>query len=180
MLVVCTGNVCRSPMAEGLLRRRLGRAGVDAHVHSAGLVTEGQPASRYGVEAMDRRGIDISAHRSRRLAADQIEDADLIIGMELQHVREVAVLDRSAFERTFTLPALARAATLIGPRPADEAVADWIRRVGAGRRPADMLGSRPADEVADPIGRSAGEYETTAAQIEQLVDTVVEHLFPAR
>ncbi len=180
VLVVCTGNICRSPMAEGLLREQFARAGVDAHVHSAGLVTQNQPASAYGVAAMARRGIDIGEHRSRLLAAADVRDADLIIGMELQHVREVAVLDRDAFARTFTLPQLARAAQAIGPRAADESVAAWIRRAGVGRRPADMLGSRPEDEVEDPIGRSASDYEATAVEIEGLIDTVVGHLFPTR
>lgn len=165
-------------MAEGLLRDRLARAGVDAHVHSAGLVTEDRPASEHGVTAMSRRGIDIGHHRSRRLAADLASAADLILGMELQHIREVAVLDRDAFERAFTLPELARAARDLGPRSAGESPAEWIRRAGTGRRPADMLGSRPADEVADPIGRSAREYEATAAQLEDLVGTIVDHLFP--
>ncbi len=165
-------------MAEGLLRERLGRAGVDAHVHSAGLVTEDRRASDHGVTAMSRRGIDISAHRSRRLAAGLITSADLIVGMELQHVREVAVLDRAAFDRAFTLPELARTAERLGPRRSDETVESWIRRASEGRRPSDMLGTRPDDEVADPIGRSAREYEATARQLEALVDTVVAHLFP--
>ena len=43
-----------------------------------------------------------------------------------------------------------------------------------------MLGSRPEDEIADPIGRSARDYEATAVEIEDLVDTVVGHLFPTR
>ena len=167
-------------MAEGLLRQHFERAGIDAHVRSAGLVTQNQPASVHGVDAMARRGIDISGHRSRLLDAEDVRDADLIIGMELQHVREVAVLDRDAFARTFTLPALARAAEAVGPRGAGESIEAWIRRAGAGRQTADMLGSRPEDEVADPIGRSARDYEATAVEIERYVDTVVGHLFPTR
>ncbi len=91
-LLVCTGNICRSPMAEGLLGQRLAGRGVDATVHSAGLVTENQPASDHGVDAMARRGIDISGHRSRRLDAGMVAGADLVVGMERQHVREAAVL----------------------------------------------------------------------------------------
>jgi protein-tyrosine-phosphatase len=93
-------------------------------------------------------------------------------------VREVAVLDREAFGRSFTLPELARIAPIIGTRSPDESVHDWIRRAGSGRRPQDLLGSRPADEVPDPIGRPAREYEATARQLEGLIDTVVDHLFP--
>ena len=165
-------------MAEGLLRHRLTAAGVDATVHSAGLVTEDRPASEHGVDAMARRGIDIGNHRSRRLVADLVFPADLIIGMELQHVREVAVLDMEAFPRTFTLPELARRLQAIGPRPAGTPVADHLALASAGRRTGDLLGRRPEDEIADPIGRPARAYERTAAQLEQLVAVVVDHLVP--
>ena len=165
-------------MAEGLLRHRLAAAGVDARVHSAGLVTEDRPASEFGVDAMARRGIDIAGHRSRRLAAELVAGADLIVGMELQHVREVAVLDMAAFPRAFTLPELARRLRAVGPRPDGTPIADHLARAAAGRRPADLVGRRPEDEVADPIGRPARDYERTAAQLEELVDAVVDHLFP--
>lgn len=165
-------------MAEGLLRQRLGQAGVRARVRSAGLVTEDRPASDHGVDAMSRRGIDIAGHRSRRLVAELVEPADLVIGMELQHVREVAVLDMGAFGRAFTLPELARRVRAIGPRRDGEPVGSYLERAGADREPSDLLGHRPEDEVADPIGRSAREYERTAAQLEGLIATVVDHLFP--
>lgn len=165
-------------MAEALFRRDLAAAGVDAVVESAGLVTQGQEASRHGVTAMARRGLDIDAHRSRRLSPYLIDEADLIVGMERQHVREVAVTDPEAFPRAFTLPELARRAASIGPRPAAEPLDDWLRRAAADRRPTDLLGFDPADEVADPIGRSAKHYERTATELEGLVRTVVAHLFP--
>lgn len=165
-------------MAEGLLRARLAERGVPARVHSAGLLTQDRPASDHGVTAMSRRGIDISAHRSRRLAAAMIHEADLILAMERHHVREVAVLAPDAFARTFTLPELARRARAGGPRSDDESVGDWLRWISAGRQRADILGDDPADEVADPIGRPAREYERTAVELEDLVTTVVDHLYP--
>ncbi len=165
-------------MAEGLFRRDLTWAGVDAVVESAGLVTQGQEASLHGVEAMARRDVDISAHRSRRLSDYLIDQADLIVGMERQHVREVAVLDAAAFARSFTLPELARAARATSPRQTAESLDVYLARVGGSRRPSDLFGHDPDDEVADPIGRSAKHYERTAAEIEGLVHTVVGQLFP--
>ncbi len=165
-------------MAEGLFRRDLAAVGVDAVVESAGLVTQGQEASPNGVDAMARRGIDIDSHRSRRLSSYLIDAADLIVGMERQHVREVAVLDGDAFARTFTLPELVRRAHAVGPRLAAESLDEWLVRVGAGRRPTDLLGQDQTDEVADPIGRSAKHYERTAVEIEGLVAAVVDHAFP--
>lgn len=165
-------------MAEGLLRHRLAAVGVDATVHSAGLVTEDRPPSEFGIDAMARRGIDITGHRSRRLVADLVSPADLIIGMELQHVREVAVLDMDALPKTFTLPELARRLRAVGHRPAGTPIADHLARAAAGRSTADLIGQRPDDEVADPIGRPSRDYERTAVQLEELVGTVVDHLFP--
>jgi protein-tyrosine phosphatase len=165
-------------MAEGLLRHRLQDAGIPARVHSAGLVTEDRPASEHGVTAMARRGVDIAEHRSRRLALEMVRDADLILGMERQHVREVAVLAPEAFAKAFTIRDLARRAEVGGPRGGDESIAEWLRWVAAGRRPTDLLGIDPSDEVADPIGRPARDYERTAAQLEELVSVIVDHLFP--
>lgn len=165
-------------MAEGLFRDRLRRAGVDARVHSAGLVTQGQPASEHSVTAMAHRDVDIAEHRSRRLSTHLVGDADLVVGMELQHVREVAVLDRNALDRSFTLPELARRVQAAGPRSDQEPVESYLRRVAAGRQISDLLGNRPEDEIADPIGRPMRDYEAAATQIETFVDVVVAHLFP--
>ena len=165
-------------MAAGLLRAKLAAAGVDADVVSAGLASPGVPASEHGVAAMHRRGIDIVDHRSQRVTRELVARADLILGMERRHVREVVVLAPTAFARTYTLPELARRASIGGPRSRDETVAEWLEWLNAGRRPADLLGSSPEDEVADPIGGPAREYERTATQLEQLVDIVVDHLTP--
>lgn len=166
-------------MAAGLFRQRLTERGVPARVMSAGLLFDDREASRNGVSAMARRGIDIADHRSQKLSPGLVGGADLIVGMERQHVREVAVTDPDAFARTFTLPELARRARDLGPRRPDEDPAEWVRRAGVGRRTSDMLGADPADEVADPYGLSPRRYEATAVELEDLVTTVVDSLFPA-
>lgn len=166
-------------MAAGLIAHRLAARGVEGKVLSAGLLTEGREASAHGVDVMAGRGIDISTHRSRVLSANLVAGADLIVCMERQHVREVAVIDPDAFVVTFTLPELARRATEIGPRSAQEAPDAWLRRASAGRRPADLLGENRADEIDDPYGRSARHYSATADEIEHMVDIVIDRLFPA-
>ncbi|HEY9558892.1 MAG TPA: hypothetical protein VIR58_19290, partial [Acidimicrobiales bacterium] len=65
-------------MAEVLLRRHLGRAGIDAHVSSAGLRPGGAPATDHGVAAMADRGLDLGANRSRRVDRDLVAGADLV------------------------------------------------------------------------------------------------------
>ena len=88
VLVVCTGNLCRSPMAEGLLLARLARdeARRDWQVKSAGTwATDGRSASAHAIVEMARRGIDLHAHRSRNVTRDMLAEADLVLAMTRQH-----------------------------------------------------------------------------------------------
>ena len=89
ILVVCVGNICRSPMAEALLRRELrGQHGIT--VASAGLgALVGHAASEHSVELMAEAGIDISAHRARQIHPDMVRDADLVLVMEARHKRAI-------------------------------------------------------------------------------------------
>ena len=160
-------------MAEALLRHRLQAIGVDAHVHSAGLLGDDRSASTDGVAVMAARGIDTSTHRSRRMTQQMVEDADLVIGMAREHVREAVLLIPDAWSRTFTLKELVRRGTEVGPRAPDQAIDEWLEKVAAGRTRADLLGSSDADDVADPIGQSRATYERTAAELEDLVDRAV-------
>jgi len=85
VLIVCTGNVCRSPMAMGLLRQRLAQDGLDTEVSvsSAGVYgLDGSTASKPGVDVLAERGIDISEHRARTVDRKEIADADLVLVME--------------------------------------------------------------------------------------------------
>ena len=85
ILFVCLGNICRSPMAMGLLREKLHKEGLEGEyrVHSAGVRgLKSQPPSTYSREMMEERGIDISDHRSHDLTSEDVEEADLILTME--------------------------------------------------------------------------------------------------
>ena len=85
LIFVCTGNTCRSPMAEGLLRSLLG-ADCGWEISSAGVCAgNGYPASQNAVEAMREKGIDIAIHRSRHLSPELIEKADLLVTMTRGH-----------------------------------------------------------------------------------------------
>lgn len=89
ILFVCTGNVCRSPMAEYLLRHRLGSR-ADVSVGSAGVfAAEGVPASTEAVQALQEKGIELKPHRSRMLAADLVASATHILVMTERHRQEV-------------------------------------------------------------------------------------------
>ena len=87
ILFVCTGNICRSPMAEGLLRHMLPPETREAvHVHSAGTHgLDGEPAAPFAVQAAAAMGVDLSRHRARSLHPEMVRQADVILVMEPFH-----------------------------------------------------------------------------------------------
>ncbi len=164
-------------MAEALLRHRLADLGVDATVASAGLLRPGQPASDHGVDIMQARGIDMTPHRSRAISRELLGSADLIVAMAREHVREAVVLDASLWPKTFTLKELVRRGEAAGPRQAGESVADWLARVGYGRRSADLMGGSPVDDVADPYGGPRSAYDRLVVELDDLLDRLVDIAF---
>lgn len=90
VLFVCTGNTCRSVMAEYAFRRRLAEAGLAWRSESAGLeAAEGFPASSSAIAKLAERGIDGRGHRSRRVTRDLIDEARLIVVMTQFHRRSL-------------------------------------------------------------------------------------------
>lgn len=87
ILCVCTGNMCRSPMMEALLRRELEAAGMTEYsVSSAGTFTDdGVPASTEAITVMNEIGIDISAHRSRQITPAIVDETDIFVAMTTEH-----------------------------------------------------------------------------------------------
>ncbi|HVE45261.1 MAG TPA: hypothetical protein VNA57_00745 [Acidimicrobiales bacterium] len=172
--MICTGNICRSPMVEAFLRHRLEGLGVEAKVHSAGLLGPGNPAPHEGVSALDAMGLDTSTHRSRRISEHLLTPADLILGMAREHVRETVRMAPETWPRTFTLKELVRRGEERGARPQDQSFEDWLAKLHAGRSHNDMVGYSPDDDVADPIGRGAAYYRRTAEELDDLVRRLVE------
>lgn len=86
ILFVCTGNTCRSPMAQGLFNALSRKKGLDAAANSAGLfASSGSPASGYAIEAMANLGIDISFHQAKQITKELIEKADVVIPLTQGH-----------------------------------------------------------------------------------------------
>ena len=93
VLFVCTGNICRSPTAEGVARKLLIDAGLDARVtvDSAGLGGwhVGDPPDPRAIDSAQRRGYDLSAQRARRFGRADFDDFALIVGMDRGHVAQL-------------------------------------------------------------------------------------------
>lgn len=164
-------------MAEGLLRHRLARLGVEVKVSSAGLAFEDRPATPEAVDAASRRGVDIAAHRSRIVTAEMLQSADLVLGLERMHVREAILLGRAA-ARCFTLKELARRSTAAGPRRPGETLAGWAERVSAGRSNLELLGESAADDIADPYRQPSSIYERCIDEIAGTLEQIVSLAWP--
>jgi protein-tyrosine phosphatase len=180
ILVLCTANICRSPLAEALLRQRLDMFGVDdVNVRSAGFLAEGQQVADGTLRVLHQRKVPIEGLTvSTRVTGEMLGRSDLILAMARLHVREAVMLNRYVFDRTFTLKELVRLANDEGARRDDESFDDWLRRLGDGRTPADHMGESDDDDVADPIGAPARVFKRTASELEELVDRLVGLAWP--
>jgi protein-tyrosine phosphatase len=178
LLFVCTGNLCRSPMAATVARNVLAGRAEAVDVISAGLLRPGEPATDEAVRVMERRGLDLRAHRSRRVGDALVPAPDLILGMARQHARAVVDVIPGLFPRTFTLKDFLGRARGEGPRRAGESLATYLARVGKDRGFGALVGSSSADDVADPIGCDLRIYERCAADIEAAVTTLIDLVWP--
>ena len=95
ILMVCLGNICRSPLAEGILQEKVKKAGMNWHIDSAGTngYHTGEPPHQLSIKVAGVNGIDISKQRSRRFIAADFENYDLIYAMAadvLEDMRRIA------------------------------------------------------------------------------------------
>jgi protein-tyrosine phosphatase len=174
VLVICTANVCRSPMAEALLMQRMSELGSDTTVRSAGMLGDGNPPDPEMLSAMAGYGLDVSAHRSRRVTPEDLERADLTLAMARENLRHAVVTAPSVWPQAFTLRELVRRGTGAGRRSPGESLAGWLARVHEGRERAALLGDSPDDDVADPTGGSHQRYAETAVVLSGLLDRLVD------
>jgi protein-tyrosine phosphatase len=105
IITICTGNICRSPAAEFLLRQRLEAvASWQGSVHSAGIgALVNHPADENTQAMMLAKDIDLSAHRAKQLTLEHLRQADLVLVMEKHHRQAVIDLDPTARGKTFLL-----------------------------------------------------------------------------
>jgi protein-tyrosine phosphatase len=179
LLFVCTGNICRSPMAERLAAAALAtRLGADASrvlVHSAGTWGhEGSPMEPFALDTLARLGLDAEssgAFRARELTTEMVRSADLVLVASREHRAAVVTMVPRAATRTFTLREFGRlsAGVAAARLPAD--AVDRGRALvaaAAGRRGLVPAGPE-GDDLADPYGAPARAFEHCAADIVELL-----------
>jgi len=143
ILFVCTGNICRSPIAEGLFRHLIGNR-KDIEVGSAGVhAVRGQPPSLYAVQVCESDGVNISDLRSQPLTRDLVERATHIFAMTGAHLETIHMLFPQGAEKTFLL------------------------------REFEEPGSTCWRDVPDPIGMGREVYEECARTIKNALPSVL-------
>lgn len=152
-------------MAEVLF----GHLAPEVEVGSAGTMDwSGQPAHEYAIAAMAERGLDLSAHRSRRLSEYLVDESDLIVVMTRNHGWAVEARSQSKAAATFLPAELSRLADQIGNRNSADPQA-WVGKLHTRRdtqASARFIG-RAADEIPDPIGESLPYFRVIADRLER-------------
>jgi protein-tyrosine phosphatase len=176
VLIVCTANQCRSPLAAALLERAL--AGTAVEVHDVGTGESGFPVTPETSTVATRFGLDLSEHRSTTLTPEMVARADLVLTMERVHVRDIVVEQPDAWAKTFTLKEFVRRAEETGARPPEQSLGEWLETLHEGRNRIDLLGASPVDDVADPTGDRRVDHDSMAEELDALVDDAVALAWP--
>lgn len=152
-------------MAEVLF----GHLAPDIQVGSAGTMDwSGQPPHEYAIAAMAERGLDLSAHRSRRLSEYLVDESDLIVVMTRNHGWAVQARSEAKAAATFLPAELSRLADQAGDRNGADAQA-WVARLHSQRntQTSTRFIGRAADEIPDPIGESLPYFRAIADRLER-------------
>lgn len=193
ILFVCTGNVCRSPAAERLLRRDLdqsaggipGLSGINvSSVGTSALV--GEPISPPMAALLTEAGADAEDFVARQITPEAVRTADLVLTMSSAHRRQTVTLVPAAVQRTFVLGELEH---MLGHVDPDEVstVAGATASSGERLRATATLAKRyrtpgvdPGEDIVDPYGRSDAVYATSFSQIQTALEPLMRLAMTAR
>jgi protein-tyrosine phosphatase len=165
ILFVCTGNICRSPMAERLASAYGARLEFqNFRASSAGTrAVKGHPIQVYAARVLEKLGGDSSGFAARQLTPAIAADADLVVTMTMAHRDKVLELVPQQLHRTFTLREAARLASHCNARNVGDLAACRLRS------PAMEL-----SDIPDPIGHDEAYFAMVGAQIAELLPPVLE------
>ncbi|WP_409331709.1 hypothetical protein [Trujillonella humicola] len=186
LLFVCTGNLCRSPVAERLTVARAARSLADSpelgrvEVLSAGVQAEdGARMDPHSARALQALGGDPADFGAQRLGPELVRSADLVLTMTRKHREVVLGLDPRGLRRTFTLAEAADLVQLadlsgLGLMPLDARTRELGLRLDATRARRQAV---PADDIADPVGQRASVHADVAGRIDRALRPLADVLF---
>ena len=178
LLHVCTGNICRSPMAERLtragLQARLGDSADRVLVESAGTWSQsGRPMEPYALTTLTQYGVDAADFRARELVAEHVVAADLVLAATREHRAASVVLHPRAAARTFTLREFARLVSAVDAAalPAGDVVERGraLVKAAAAQRGRVVPDSPVDDDLSDPYRAPAAAFAACAALVQQVL-----------
>lgn len=198
ILFVCTGNTCRSPLAETLLKEKL----PDAEVQSAGLFAAyGQPASRGAIEVLKQRGLTLN-HLSQPVSESLLQWADLVLVMTTQHKQSLALQFPAHQTKLFTLKEYIMKESeddnweelKAAYSDFEEKRADFLRKNEKNLSPLELEdafyryfkeeidrinrleSSQPCLNISDPFGGDVQAYQATLQELETYIDLLVKKI----
>ncbi|MGN7188362.1 arsenate reductase/protein-tyrosine-phosphatase family protein [Microbacterium enclense] len=189
IIAVCTGNICRSPLASLVLATKLADPRVT--IRSSGVrARDGLPITAQAGALAARQGVSpswIAAHRSRYLVESHLAGVDLVLAMSREHRRAVVEMDPSLTARTFTVREFARLSApvsderMLAAAPSgtvdvsrdQDRLSAFLGVVAAQRGTQQPSGTGKDDDVIDPFGRSEAVYLQSDAELQPSLEHVV-------
>lgn len=174
ILTVCTGNICRSPVAERLLQAGLGDA---VAVGSGGVrAMVGDPIHPEMVALLEQSGVPADGFVARQVAPADVRGADLVLALTRAHRSQLVQLAPAALRRSFTLLEFARIVAspdlpAVPAGPVGVRLRALVPLAARHRAPAPLP---DADDVPDPYGRGSADYEQAYALIRDAVGVIVQ------
>jgi protein-tyrosine phosphatase len=181
ILTVCSGNICRSPLAQLMIAERLADL-PEYVVGSAGTIArDGDPMPEPARALARRYGVVPESHTARYLTEDMVAESDLVLALARSHRSTIVQYAPGKVSRTFTLREFARLAASLsddqitaaaGADTVKERVDAVIARVFAQKASAGLASSPEADDVVDPYRRSDSTYTRSGEEIVPAVEQV--------
>ncbi|WP_068777392.1 low molecular weight protein arginine phosphatase [Paenibacillus sp. FJAT-26967] len=186
ILFVCTGNTCRSPLAEGMLKQLAGQENLEIHIRSAGVyANDGSPISQQSSSVLREKGCEASI-TSRLLGIQEVKWADLILTMTNEHKRGVVQRFPEAAGKTFSLKEYVEddPSVLAAVQEHEQLIAEVQVKVALSEPITQEEKSQllllerqlPVYDISDPYGGSLSVYRRTAAEIEEALLKLISQL----